>query len=60
MKLGETESAKYFETRPRSSQIGAHVSRQSSVITGREVLSELNEKFEAEYAGVPVPRPTYW
>ncbi|VVC32921.1 Pyridoxamine 5'-phosphate oxidase,Pyridoxamine 5'-phosphate oxidase, putative,Pyridoxine 5'-phosphate [Cinara cedri] len=59
-KLGESESAEYFNTRPKASQIGAHVSRQSTVIAGREVLSELNEKLEAEYADKPVPKPSYW
>lgn len=36
-KLSEEESTCYFHSRPKSSQIGAVVSRQSSVIPDREV-----------------------
>ncbi|XP_025418316.1 pyridoxine-5'-phosphate oxidase isoform X2 [Sipha flava] len=59
-KISEAESTEYFDTRPKSSQIGAHVSRQSTVIASREVLSELNAKLENEYMDKPVPRPLYW
>ncbi|XP_022163251.1 pyridoxine-5'-phosphate oxidase isoform X2 [Myzus persicae] len=59
-KIDENESTAYFDTRPKSSQIGAHVSRQSTVIDGRKSLSDQNEKLEVEYAEKPVPRPSYW
>lgn len=36
-KLPEEETASYFHSRPKSSQIGAVVSHQSSVIPDREV-----------------------
>ena len=36
-KLSEEESTKYFHSRPKSSQIGACVSRQSTVIASRDV-----------------------
>lgn len=36
-KLPEKEAENYFHSRPKSSQIGAVVSRQSSVIPDREV-----------------------
>lgn len=38
-RLPEKESEKYFHSRPKSSQIGAAVSRQSTVIADREVRS---------------------
>ncbi|XP_025199383.1 pyridoxine-5'-phosphate oxidase [Melanaphis sacchari] len=59
-KISESESTEYFDTRPKSSQIGAHVSRQSTIIASRESLSELNKKLEIEYSGKRVPRPSYW
>ena len=36
-RLPEEESERYFHSRPKSSQIGAVVSRQSTVIPDREV-----------------------
>ena len=36
-KLPEKDAENYFHSRPKSSQIGAVVSRQSSVIPDREV-----------------------
>jgi pyridoxamine 5'-phosphate oxidase len=59
-KTADAESDEYFSVRPRGSQIGAWVSDQSEVITGRDILEaktrELNERFE----GQTVPRPPHW
>ena len=43
------ESAEYFRTRPRESQIGAWASPQSSVIAGREVLDQRAQEWEDYY-----------
>ncbi|CAH1789971.1 unnamed protein product [Owenia fusiformis] len=61
-KLSEEESTTYFHSRPRSSQIGAIVSHQSTIITGRDVLRERNEKLTNEYAdeSKEIPKPDYW
>src|SRR6266850_5512411 len=45
------ESDKYFQTRPRESQIGALASPQSEVISSREVLQQRAEELEQIYEG---------
>ncbi|KAI5683560.1 hypothetical protein M9H77_04788 [Catharanthus roseus] len=60
-KVPEEESEHYFHSRPRSSQIGAIVSQQSSVIPGREVLRQEHKELEAKYSdGRPIPKPKNW
>ncbi len=59
-KLSPLEVLKYFSSRPRDSQIGAWVSRQSSRISARGVLEgkflELKQKFQQG----DVPLPSFW
>ncbi|XP_073035486.1 pyridoxine/pyridoxamine 5'-phosphate oxidase 1, chloroplastic-like [Primulina eburnea] len=60
-KVSDEESEKYFHSRPRGSQIGAIVSKQSTVISGRHVLHQLEEELEAQFAdGSLIPKPKYW
>ncbi|XP_009072626.1 PREDICTED: pyridoxine-5'-phosphate oxidase, partial [Acanthisitta chloris] len=59
-RLPEEESERYFHSRPRSSQIGAVVSRQSSVIPDREFLRKRNAELEEQYRDTTVPKPPYW
>ncbi|XP_021095953.1 pyridoxine-5'-phosphate oxidase isoform X1 [Heterocephalus glaber] len=59
-RLPEPEAESYFHSRPKSSQIGAVVSRQSSVIPDREYLRKKNEELEQLYREQEVPKPTYW
>ncbi|KAM8988659.1 pyridoxine-5'-phosphate oxidase [Ara ararauna] len=59
-RLPEEESERYFHSRPRSSQIGAVVSRQSTVIPDREYLRKRNAELEEQYQDAPVPKPPYW
>ncbi|MCW2608238.1 MAG: pyridoxamine 5-phosphate oxidase [Frankiales bacterium] len=54
------ETAAYFRSRPRGSQVGAWVSRQSSVIASREVLEERQRALEERFAGQEVPVPDFW
>jgi pyridoxamine 5'-phosphate oxidase len=56
----EAESDGYFETRPRGSQIGAWVSRQSAVIADRDTLERGYQEAEARFGDGPVPRPPRW
>jgi len=59
-KLSMFEVVKYFHSRPRDSQIGAWVSKQSSRISARGVLEgkflELKQKFQQG----EVPLPSFW
>lgn len=55
------ESDAYFASRPRGSQIGAHVSPQSQPIPDRAALDDLVERTEARFADAEeVPRPEGW
>jgi pyridoxamine 5'-phosphate oxidase len=60
-KAPETMSTEYFQSRPRSSQLGAWASPQSQVIASREEL-EARETHVAEEFGAqdPLPRPENW
>ncbi|XP_039784551.1 pyridoxine/pyridoxamine 5'-phosphate oxidase 1, chloroplastic-like isoform X1 [Panicum virgatum] len=60
-KVPEEESEKYFHSRPRGSQLGAIVSKQSTVIAGREVLQQAYKELEHKYSdGSLIPKPEYW
>ncbi|KAF4361681.1 hypothetical protein G4B88_008185 [Cannabis sativa] len=60
-KVSEEESEQYFHSRPRGSQIGAIVSKQSTVVPGRNVLYELHKDLEEKYSdGSVIPKPKYW
>ena len=58
--LPEYESDEYFHTRPRGSQIGAWVSRQSKVIESREVLERAFDELEDRFRNLDISRPRYW
>lgn len=53
------ESAAYFRSRPRGSQLGAWASRQSTVIPSRAVLEERWARLEARWPA-EVPVPPFW
>ena len=55
------ESAAYFATRPRGSQMGAWTSRQSSVLPDRAALEADFAATQARFAdGREVPLPEHW
>ncbi len=59
-KTDRRQSEDYFHSRPRDSQIGAHVSEQSSVIENREVMEQLMREYDAQHADQIVPCPKNW
>jgi pyridoxamine 5'-phosphate oxidase len=59
--LSEEVSTAYFHSRPRSSQIGAWVSRQSTVIPNRAHLTSRLSDLQQQFANVDlIPKPPYW
>lgn len=60
-KIDDASSDEYFASRAYGSRIGAHASRQSSVIAGRSVLDEARAQAERRYPPEgEVPRPEGW
>jgi pyridoxamine 5'-phosphate oxidase len=59
-RVSEGESAAYFATRPRGSQLAAWASQQSQPLESREELERRYAELEREYDGREVPRPPHW
>jgi len=57
--LPDDESAAYFASRPRGSQIGAWASEQSAVIESRQTLDDAVVEIEQRFPD-EVPRPAHW
>jgi pyridoxamine 5'-phosphate oxidase len=59
-KTSREESLAYFHSRPRGSQLGAWVSKQSEVIDARQILegrlAEMTERFRDQ----PIELPPHW
>lgn len=59
-KLAAEKSDQYFDSRPRGSQLGAHVSPQSEVIPDRKFLEDLQLNLEKKFENTEIPRPAHW
>jgi pyridoxamine 5'-phosphate oxidase len=59
-KVAPEISDAYFQTRPRTSRLGAWASHQSRVIKNRSEIVVAFTKLAAKYVGQKVPRPDYW
>ena len=59
-KIATNLSDGYFESRPRGSQLGAHASLQSTVISSREVLKNQLKTLEEKFENKSIPRPEFW
>ena len=60
-KIARQDSEKYFATRPRSSQIGAWASEQSTELSSRQELENKFKELETKFANEKViPTPPHW
>lgn len=59
-RISAAESARYFASRPRESQLGAWVSRQSEVISSRHLLLQEFEKAKRKFLEGKIPLPDFW
>lgn len=59
-RISAAESLAYFVSRPHGSQIGAWVSRQSSVISSRNLLEMKWEEIKRKFSRGEVPLPSFW
>lgn len=58
--IARSEVAEYFGSRPRSSQLGAWASEQSSVIESRDVLDHRYQEVSARFADGEISPPDFW
>jgi pyridoxamine 5'-phosphate oxidase len=59
-KMSLAESAAYFVTRPRESQIAAWASRQSRPISARALLEEQVSALKEKFGKGKIPVPDFW
>jgi pyridoxamine 5'-phosphate oxidase len=58
--LSDEESAAYFATRPRGSQLGAWASPQSSEVPSRDELEQRYAEVQDRFRDSDVPLPPHW
>jgi pyridoxamine 5'-phosphate oxidase len=59
-RISSTESAKYFMTRPKESQIAAWVSSQSHKLSSRQILLQKFNEMKNKIGEGKVPLPSFW
>jgi pyridoxamine 5'-phosphate oxidase len=59
-KMSVAESASYFITRPRESQIAAWASRQSRPISARALLEKQVQVLREKFGKGEIPVPDFW
>lgn len=59
-KVSISESARYFASRPRDSQLGAWISQQSSVLSSRQLLMMELDKIKTKFRNGEIPLPDFW
>lgn len=59
-RISTAESAKYFMTRPKESQIAAWVSSQSHKLSSRQILMQKFQEMKFKIGEGKVPLPSFW
>ena len=59
-KLSKEDSDRYFQSRPKLSQIGALISPQSQEIDNRENLEKDMKEAQIRYENKIIPKPAFW
>ncbi|MCH2110325.1 MAG: pyridoxamine 5'-phosphate oxidase [Polyangiaceae bacterium] len=59
-KMSAEGSDRYFDSRPRLSQLGAWASAQSTELSSRDELERALGTIEEKFSGRQVPRPDFW
>ena len=59
-KVPATESAKYFMSRPKESQMAAWVSSQSHPVSSRQMLLQKFQEMKTQIGEGKVPLPSFW
>jgi pyridoxamine 5'-phosphate oxidase len=59
-KITYEQSDRYWQSRPRGSQLAGMTSPQSQVISGREELEVKMKQFEKDFEGKTIPCPQNW
>ncbi len=59
-RISTAESAKYFLTRPKESQLAAWVSSQSHKLSSRQILLQKFQEMKGKIGEGKVPLPSFW
>lgn len=59
-KLSVAEATRYFITRPRNSQLAAWASRQSRVVSSRQLLEQQFLQMKEKFSKGKIPLPPFW
>jgi pyridoxamine 5'-phosphate oxidase len=59
-KISVAESAKYFMSRPKESQMAAWVSSQSHPLTSKQILLQKFQEMKTKIGEGKVPFPSFW
>jgi len=59
-KASKLISDSYFDSRPYGNKLGAVISEQSSVISGRDYIDNLKKQAEEIFTNKTLKRPAYW